>query len=623
MAMRRDSLLGLMLTLAAASTPAACSSNDASGDSPDGGARKSGTGSTPGENGGSGGADKSSGASNTGAATNGSGASANGGMTSQGMGGSLNEGGTGDTAGSGGTSASGGDSSAGGAAMGGTGGAACTAKPAVSFNDATMGTDDGEFDYGGDWSTSMAAEKYDGDDHYSASTGATATIHFNGVSVALHAAHASHHGIAEVRLDNGSPTDVDLYGTDRAEDVEVWKSAALMPGEHTLRVGVSGRKNAASTGSTVSVDRVVVDPSTCTSGAGGAGGASSGGMSGTGGKATGGSAGAGGKAAAGGSSGSGGTGTGGSGGGAVSRPSYNTGTGFFVVGKKLYDANGAEFRIRGLNKLHWDADSPGIPRTHANTERWDIDFTRSASSNVALIQGSVNNHIVPMPGNWNGTCDENTSTLSGIVDTWVAQAATWKTMDKYMILDIANEWGPSGTGWRDAYVTAIGRLRGAGYLGTISVTSGGCGQDNDDLVDYAKAVFDSDPQKNVIFDQHIYGNWANGNGQSWQIDLNTALDKLAATGLPMIVGEFGPGRGIGPSPTDITPEAIMAACESRGIGWMAWAWDDPASSADDTWFALSKNGAYDSSNDLTMFGKSVVENAQYGLLVVAKPATIF
>ena len=105
-----------------------------------------------------------------------------------------------------------------------------------------------------------------------------------------------------------------------------------------------------------------------------------------------------------------------------------------------------------------------------------------------------------------------------------------------MILNIANEWGPAGTVWRDSYIDAVSRLRAAGYLCTISITSGGCGQDNDDLANDASAVFDSDPQKNVIFDQHICGNWANGGGQSWQTDLNTGLDKLVGTGLPMIVG---------------------------------------------------------------------------------------
>jgi mannan endo-1,4-beta-mannosidase len=308
----------------------------------------------------------------------------------------------------------------------------------------------------------------------------------------------------------------------------------------------------------------------------------------------------------------------------VSRPSYNTGDGFFVVGNKLYDPSGNEFRIRGVNKLHYDESSPGIPKTHANTARWNIYFTQPGASNLSLLQQqSIANKIVPMPGNWDGTCKEETSYLTAIVDTWVNQASTWKQLDRHMILNIANEWGPSGSAWRDAYITAIGRLRAAGYRSTIAVDAGGCGQSNESLVNYAKAVFDSDPQKNVIFDQHIYGNWTNGGGQNWQTDLKTGLDKLAALGVPVIVGEFGPGRSIGPSPTTITPEAIMQACEARGFGWLAWAWDDPARNADDTWFALSKNGDYNSTNDLTLFGKTVVEHPTLGLLTLAKPATHF
>ena len=33
----------------------------------------------------------------------------------------------------------------------------------------------------------------------------------------------------------------------------------------------------------------------------------------------------------------------------------NTGKGFYVVGSKLYDPNGQEFRIRGVNRNHWDS----------------------------------------------------------------------------------------------------------------------------------------------------------------------------------------------------------------------------------------------------------------------------
>jgi mannan endo-1,4-beta-mannosidase len=294
------------------------------------------------------------------------------------------------------------------------------------------------------------------------------------------------------------------------------------------------------------------------------------------------------------------------------------------VGNKLYDSKGVEFHARGVNKLHSSDPSPGIPKTHANIERWVIDLTMPVATNLGFMKDTIANHIVPMPGVWEGTCNEDPSVLSHIVDEWVAQAPQWTTLNDKIIVNIANEWGPSGsTVWRDAYITAVGRMRAAGYTGTLSITSGGCGQDNDDIVKYGAAVLASDPQKNLIFDQHIYGIWADGNGMNWQIDLKTGLDALASSGLAVIVGEFGPGRDIGPSATLMTPGEIIQAADARGIGWLAWAWDDPAYNADDTWFALSRTGDYNSSADLTMFGQDVIENPTYGIKAKAVPNTAF
>lgn len=312
------------------------------------------------------------------------------------------------------------------------------------------------------------------------------------------------------------------------------------------------------------------------------------------------------------------------GGGTVSRPSYNTGTGLFVVGNKLYDANGYEFVMRGFNKCHYDADSPGIPNSNANAVRWNIYLSQPASFNVNLLQTkNINYHIVPIPGYWpNGSCPPE-SALPGVVDLWVNQASTWLTIDSKMILNIANELGGgNSTAWRDAYITAVARLRAAGYRCPIMIDSGGCGQDKDDLVNYASAILNSDPQKNIVFSIHIYGNWT-ASGEQYKIDLNSGLNDLAATGLCMVVGEFGPGRNIGPSPTMMTPAQIITAADAHNFGWLAWAWDDPPTPSDENWFAMSWNGSYNTSSDLTLFGKDVVENSSYGLKTRAVKQTAF
>ena len=407
----------------------------------------------------------------------------------------------------------------------------------------------------------------------------------------------------------------------------------------------------------------------------------------------------------------------------ATRPSYNTGNGFFVLNGRLYDPNGHEFRIRGVNRLHWDSNSAaGIARSAANTVRWTIDFQRDAMTNVSLVQTqSIADKEVPIVGNWSGTCNTDPAILSTIVDNWTSQAPQWTTLNHYLIVNVANEWGPANsTVWRDSYISAIAKLRAAGYTGPVLVDSGGCGQDDADLIKYSQAVFDSDPERNVMFAVHLYGGtnaysatiqsvrkgnptvvtlssnspthpfaprfnganntysgvsayqisgaqglvqlngtqpaptnvggvagawtitlsvdstgWADYTGGGTIVDYNgnyaLRIARLAAlsqtTGAVYIIGEFGPGKNIGPSPTLVTPDQIITAAEQNGIGWLAWAWDDndlANCSADNNWFSMTyKCGAYTQPSDLTGYGQDIVLSTTHGLSVLAKPASIF
>jgi hypothetical protein len=110
------------------------------------------------------------------------------------------------------------------------------------------------------------------------------------------------------------------------------------------------------------------------------------------------------------------------------------------------------------------------------------------------------------------------------------------------------------------------------------------------------------------------------------------IARLAAlskrTGAVYLIGEFGPGRNIGPSPTTVTPTELLAAAESNGVGWLAWAWDDnnlPGARADDSFFSMTYRGPgiYNRPSDLTLFGQEVTLDKRYGLTVLAQPASIF
>jgi hypothetical protein len=201
----------------------------------------------------------------------------------------------------------------------------------------------------------------------------------------------------------------------------------------------------------------------------------------------------------------------------ATRPSYNTGPGFFVLNGALYDANGKEFRMRGVNRNHYDSNSAaGLTKSKANTVRLFVETNYGATfpGLETIVQNDhVANKEVPIitaPSTTSGTgtsCNNAAATLTDVVaNSWVAPASDWRKLDKYSIVNIANEWGPSNsTTWRDSYISAISAMRTAGYLGTLLVDAGGCGQDLDDLVQYSGDVFTSDPQKNIMFALHLYG----------------------------------------------------------------------------------------------------------------------
>jgi hypothetical protein len=323
------------------------------------------------------------------------------------------------------------------------------------------------------------------------------------------------------------------------------------------------------------------------------------------------------------------------------RPSYNTGNGFFVLNGTLYDANGNEFRMRGVNRNHYDSGSqPGIAKSGANAVRIFVETnwgqTPAGLANIVQTQ-HINNKEVPIPtapitaAGAGTSCNTTTATLTDIVSNWVATAANWTPLNKYQIVNIANEWGPANsTVWRDSYISAVASMRAAGYLGTLMIDSGGCGQDPNDLINYAAAVLNSDPQKNVMFGFHLYGlayAYPPGSTLAQAQTIFAGLAALKSQGVVVAITEFGPGRGIGPSPTDITPAQVITTAEANQLGWLAWAWDDnnlAACKASDTWFSMTFScGVYTQASDLTTYGKDVVLNPTYGLQVLAKPASIF
>ena len=343
----------------------------------------------------------------------------------------------------------------------------------------------------------------------------------------------------------------------------------------------------------------------------------------------------------------------------MTRPSYNTGKGFFTLDGKLYDANGVEFRIKGANRAHYDVAPKGAALAKINAFRLGTPlWSGPGAAVIADVDAMIANHIVPILGLWfttsdyseagNVTCKPSTGAGLNVFNTAVSQWVTWystyqsKGYEKYMLLNIANEWGSAwsagDTSFLTAYQGAIDTLRQKGFLATLVIDAGGCGQDPASLLKFAQALYDHDPQHNILFDLHIYGNFCETSQgvscQSWQTPLMATFDSLKAIkspshgAIPFLVGEFGPGKGIGPSPTQLTPGYIIQQANTHGFGWLAWAWDDnnlPNCSANDDGFGMLTHACqgYAASADLTAFGKDVIETPSYGTQANAVPATVF
>ena len=127
-----------------------------------------------------------------------------------------------------------------------------------SINDGTVGTEIFRFTYTGGWQVGIKIGRFHDDDHYSSAIDDEAEFLFTGTKIALFGAKAPHHGIAGVSIDGGIEVEVDLYSATWLDDAWLWVSDDLPSGEHILKVRVTGEQNPASTGTTVSIDRVLV-----------------------------------------------------------------------------------------------------------------------------------------------------------------------------------------------------------------------------------------------------------------------------------------------------------------------------------------------------------------------------
>lgn len=128
----------------------------------------------------------------------------------------------------------------------------------LTLNDADTPTGGTSIEYTGGWSIGGGQHKYQGDDHYADQRASIAIIRFTGTAIAVYGARAPWHGHALYSVDGGTTRQVDLYSPQRQDQQTMISVTGLTAAAHVLRVRPAGTRNAASTGTVISLDKITV-----------------------------------------------------------------------------------------------------------------------------------------------------------------------------------------------------------------------------------------------------------------------------------------------------------------------------------------------------------------------------
>jgi mannan endo-1,4-beta-mannosidase len=307
----------------------------------------------------------------------------------------------------------------------------------------------------------------------------------------------------------------------------------------------------------------------------------------------------------------------------LTAPPASAATGFTVSGGRLYDANGTEFVMRGVNHAHtWYPGETGsfadIKALGANTVRVVLStgdlYTRNDVSDVTNVVSlcKQNRLICVLEAHDTTGFGEQSGavSLAKAVDYWISVKNALVGQEKYVIVNIGNEpYGNNNySSWAADTSTAIGRLRSAGFTHTLMVDAPNWGQDwSFTMRDNAASVFASDPAKNTVFSIHMYGVFDTA------AEISDYLTRFVSAGLPIVVGEFGHNHSDGNPDED----SILSYAQSLRLGYLGWSWSGNGGGVE----YLDMATGFDATN-LTSWGQRIFNGAN-GIKQTAKEATVY
>ena len=289
--------------------------------------------------------------------------------------------------------------------------------------------------------------------------------------------------------------------------------------------------------------------------------------------------------------------------------------GFHASGTKVLDANGKEFVMRGTNIAHaWYKNDTkrsiaASQRLGANTARLVFDKTTTEWEMEDLIKYCIEHQVVPVVElhDWTGKTYDGGAQQAAW--HWSNFAGMLNKYKKYAIVNIANEWCGEydGNEWENGYKEALQIMRNAGIHNMIMIDGPGWAQNSDNLISHCSSVFNADPDKNVVFSIHMYGQFGTSD------KVRNAIDGVLSKNVPLVIGEFGWTHSDG----DVDEWAIMQQCTEKNVGYLAWSWDGNSGGVEYLDLFDDPDGY-----SMTEWGNTVF-NTEYGIKNTSKVCSIF
>lgn len=295
--------------------------------------------------------------------------------------------------------------------------------------------------------------------------------------------------------------------------------------------------------------------------------------------------------------------------------------GFYVNGTRICDANGNDFVMRGVNIPHaWFSDKTetsirGAADLGANTVRVVLSngskYNKTSYSEVSnIINWCKSNKLVCILEVHDATGSDSTYDLDRCVDYWIEMKNALKGTEKYVIVNIANEWYGSwdGSAWAEGCKSAVRKVRNAGISNMLMIDSAGWGQYPDSIRYYGRSVFEADKNRNTVFSIHMY-EYAGGNASTVKNNINNCLN----IGVPVVIGEFGAQHTNG----DVDENTIMSYCTQKNVGYLGWSWKGNDNSMSYLDIANSWNGS-----SLSSWGNTLVYGSN-GIKATSKTCSVY